>query len=91
MFRRHTYRVINAERIINSVAVTIVLADLKVRIKAVNLQPFSCSIGNLKISLSATCMHIKLKAHVKRSVVECNCRICTHFNKVENIYTNEDY
>ena len=70
MFRPHTLRVINSERIINSVAVTIVLDGLQVRIKAVNPQSLSCSRGNLKISLIATCMHIKLKKLVTQKGIE---------------------
>jgi hypothetical protein len=61
VFRPHTFRVINSERIINSAAVTIALDVLQVRIKATNPQPLSCSKGNLKMSLIATCMHIKLE------------------------------
>jgi len=70
VFRPHTFRVINSERIINSVAVTIVLDGLQVRIKAVNPQPLSCSTGNLKISLIATCMHIKLKKLITQKGTE---------------------
>ena len=70
MFRPHTFRVINSERIINSVAITIVLDGLQVRIKAVNPQPLSCSRGNLNISLVATCMHIKLKKLITQKGIE---------------------